>query len=118
MFQPFHLPLSIHFLAAFYFQVDYCHPIHNGLRSKDFLESQYLCDNDASAGLGNSKHYIFRRPICFSHLLCDAALTPLASVFWHMVLLALASDNLCSFGVASVFKIAWPFRYHSHICPV
>lgn len=52
MFQPFHLLLSIHFLAAFYFQVDYCCPKPKGFESKDLLELQYLCENDANAGLG------------------------------------------------------------------
>lgn len=63
---------------------------------------------------GNSRHHIFRRPTCFSHPLHDATLTPLASVFWHMAFLALASGNLCSFGVASFSEIACPFSYCSH----
>lgn len=64
---------------------------------------------------GNSGHQILRRPVCFSHPLRDTTLTTLASVFWHMALLVLASDTLCSFGVASVFEIACSFRCCSRI---
>lgn len=68
-----------------------------------------------SDSIENSRHHIFRRPTCFSHPLHDAPPTPLAAIFWHMALLALASDNLCSFGVASLFEIACPFGYCSHM---